>query len=398
METKNDTVRLQLFGDFLIHADEVYDALPAKSRKGVSLITCLILLNGRRIAARRLIRELWGNTVSVNPESALKTLVSRTRGLLRAIDERLGACIVSDAGGYRWQAGEGITADVTGFLSSVRLAKSALTNEEKEAHLKEAISLYHGDLFQTGDMVDGVLYVNQFHHAYLEAVHSYVDLLKKREAYNEIVSVCRAANRVDDLDDQVHLEMMRALVNLNQRDKAMEEYRIVARRTKKALGEAPGEDLQAYYRQLTRAGETVKFNMDVIRNELQAEDLDRTGPFVCDYRAFKEIYNIQMRNLERLSSTMFLAVIMLGDPEKQLNAVRQESGMAALMEILKTNLRRGDIVTRFSANTVAMLLPTVNYATGNMVMERVESLFFEQYPSTDIAFHYRLSPMSSQTI
>jgi len=242
------------------------------------------------------------------------------------------------------------------------------------------------------------LYVNQFHHAYLEAVHSYVDLLKKREAYNEIVSVCRAANRVDDLDDQVHLEMMRALVNLNQRDKAMEEYRIVARRTKKALGEAPGEDLQAYYRQLTRAGETVKFNMDVIRNELQAEDLDRTGPFVCDYRAFKEIYNIQMRNLERLSSTMFLAVIMLGDPEKQLNAVRQESGMAALMEILKTNLRRGDIVTRFSANTVAMLLPTVNYATGNMVMERVESLFFEQYPSTDIAFHYRLSPMSSQTI
>ena len=32
METKNDTVRLQLFGDFLIHADEGYDALPAKSR------------------------------------------------------------------------------------------------------------------------------------------------------------------------------------------------------------------------------------------------------------------------------------------------------------------------------------------------------------------------------
>ncbi|MBQ8137071.1 MAG: hypothetical protein IJ174_06525 [Clostridia bacterium] len=395
---KTNTVRLQLFGDFIVHAGDMYDALPAKSRKGVSLITYLILQNGRSILPRRLIRELWGNTVSVNPESALKTLVSRTRSLLREIDGRLGACIASDAGGYRWQAQDGVTADVTDFLASLRLAKSAPSDAEKEGLLKEAIATYQGDLFQTGDMVDGTLYVNQLHHAYLEAVYAYVELLKKREAYSEIVSVCRAANRVDDLDDHVHLEMMKALVSLNQRDKALEEYRILARRTKKAIGEEPGGDLQAYYRQLTRAGETVKFNMDVIRNELQAEDQDRSGPFVCDYRAFKEIYNIQLRNLERLSATMFLAVIMLGDPEKQMNTVRQESGMAALMEILKTNLRRGDIVTRFSANTVAMLLPTVSYATGNMVMERVEKLFFEQYPSTDIAFHFRLSPMSIQSL
>jgi len=384
-------IRIQLLGDFIIYADEMYDNLPEKTRKGVSLITCLILQEGKSIAPRRLIRELWGNNTAANPESALKALVCRTKAILREIDEGLSQCITRDAGGYRWEAQENVVVDVTQFMLFIRCAKNAETAEKREKYLKAAISAYRGDLFQTGDMINGTLYVNQLHRSYLEAVYSCVDLLKKREAYNEIVNICKDAARIDDLDDQIHIEMMEAMVNLNQRDKALEEYRIVAKRTNRVLGEEPGEDLQAYYRQLNRAGQTVKFNLDVIRNELQSED--RSGPFVCDYPAFKEIYNIQIRNMERLSSPMFLAVIMLGNPGEQMNSVRQESGMAALMEILKVNLRRGDIITRFSANTIAMLLPTVNYATGNMVMERVEMLFFEQYPSDDIAYHYRISPM-----
>ena len=388
--------RLQLFGDFIVHGDKTYDGLPNKSPKGVSLITYLILQDGKTMVTRRLIRELWGNHPSDNPQSALKTLVSRTRGLLREIDDRVAACIISDAGGYRWETQDGVTVDVAVFLNAVRAAKIARSDDEKEKALLSAIETYKGDLFQTGDMVDGTLYVNQLHHVYLEAVYAYLERLKEREAYNEIVNTCRIASKIDSLDDQIHIESMKALVNLNQRDKALEEYRILAKHTKKALGEEPGEDLQSYYRELSRAGETVKFNLDVIRNELRAED--RRGPFVCEYPAFKEFYNIQMRNLERLSSTIFLAVIMLGNPGEQLNIVRQESGMAAMMEILKANLRRGDIVTRFSANTIAMLLPTVDYATGNMVMERVKTLFFEQYPSNDIAFHYRISPMGSRTL
>ena len=389
-------IQIQLLGDCIVHTDQTYDRLPEKSPKGVSLITYLILQGGKAMVSRRLIRELWGNRPSDNPAGALKTLVSRTRGLLWEIDEELAACIVSEGGGYRWSAPAGVTVDITAFSDAIHAAKAAASEPEKEKKLREAIRIYRGDLFQTGDMADGTLYVNQLHHAYLEAVYSMIHILKKREAYNEIVAICREAEKIDSLDEQIHIELMKAMVNLNQSDKALEEYRLVARRTRKALGEEPGEDLQAYYQELSQAGETVKFNLDIIRNELQAEE--RRGPFVCDYQTFKEFYNIQMRNLERLSSTIFLAVIMLGNPGEQLNIVRQESGMAALMEILKENLRRGDIVTRFSANTVAMLLPTVNYSTGNMIMERMETLFFEQYPSNDIAFHFRISPMGSQTI
>ena len=69
--------------------------------------------------------------------------------------------------------------------------------------------------------------------------------------------------------------------------------------------------------------------------------------------------------------------------------------MAVLLEILRSNLRRGDIITRFSENIVAMLLPTVNYSTGNVVMERIEKLFYMEYPSGNISFYFRISPIGS---
>ena len=150
--------------------------------------------------------------------------------------------------------------------------------------------------------------------------------------------------------------------------------------------------MRAFYNQLLKERQTIQFNLDVIRDELMEQEGEKSGPFFCDYAAFKEFYNIQMRNLERLGSTMVLGVIMVGEPGEEKRSVIRESGIAGLMEILRRNLRKGDIVSRFSDNIVTMLLPTVNYSSGNMVMERIEKLFRQEYPPT-LAFHARITSL-----
>ena len=98
-----------------------------------------------------------------------------------------------------------------------------------------------------------------------------------------------------------------------------------------------------------------------------------------------------MRNLERLGTTMFLGIIMVGESEEgNYDSIRQENIVNGLVEILRDNLRKGDIITHFSTNVIALLLPTVNYKTGNMVMERIRKLFFQRFPNSDIPFNYRL--------
>ena len=69
--------------------------------------------------------------------------------------------------------------------------------------------------------------------------------------------------------------------------------------------------------------------------------------------------------------------------------------MNGLLEILRANLRKGDTITHFAPTIFALLLPTVNYTTGNMVMERVKRLFYRKYPNSNIPFSYRVGPLSS---
>ena len=104
-----------------------------------------------------------------------------------------------------------------------------------------------------------------------------------------------------------------------------------------------------------------------------------------------------MRNLERLGSTMFLAIIMVGNPnDPNVNSIKQNNVVNGLLEILRTNLRKGDTITHVSPTIIALLLPTVNYATGNLVMERIKRLFYRKYPNSTVAFNYRVGPLSSE--
>ena len=389
-------VMIRMMNIFVVEAGgSVHEELMAKSRKGISLMQYLILERGKPVSSQRLIRELWAGKRNENPENALKTMVSRIRSTLNGIEEGLGESIVSGQGSYRWVRLEGVSVDVLEIIDILSALRKTASDEERMQKTEQLLRLYEGDLYLTGDIMSGTAISNWLHNEYLNAVYRYLELLKKNEAYNKICDVCKRAIRIDQMDDQLHIELMQAMVNLNRSKEADAEYRALVKRNWQYLDAEPSDELQESYENLAEAGKTLKFNLDIIRNELMEQEDDWKGPFFCDYDVFKEVYNIHMRNLERLGSTMFLGVILLGEEDKSENIVRRESCMAGLQEILKSNLRKGDIITRFSDNMYAMLLPTVNYTTGSMVMERIEHLYYEEYPTRAIHFHARISPLGT---
>ena len=97
--------------------------------------------------------------------------------------------------------------------------------------------------------------------------------------------------------------------------------------------------------------------------------------------------------MERLGSSVFLGVIMIVNPDETITSVTRESAMAALGEIIRNNLRKGDIVTRAAPAVFAMLLPTVSYGTCTAVMERIESLFHKEYPKKSVILSFRVTPL-----
>ena len=385
------SVRMTMMGSFHIFIDERRVENPvSKSRKGTALMEYLVLHRGASVTNQQLMQELWPEHSVTNPENALKTLVSRMRLLLNQMYSGLGSCIVSDRGAYHWQSLPGMAIDAVELLDLFDDIPNQPDPQVQRKMYQRVLELYQGDLYQTGDIEAESGFAQQMHSKFLSTMYGYIELLRKAEDYNEICAVCRSALEVDSFDDRLHIELMKAMISMNRTSDALVQYKHATNLTYRYLGTPPSPQMSAFYQEMNKARQSLKLNLEAIREELHNSSLER-GAFVCDYEMFKSIYSLEMRNLERLGTTMFLGVIMIGDSDEgDQDSMRQDSIMNGLIEILRDNLRKGDIITHFSPSVVALLLPTVNYQTGSMVMERIRKLFYQRFPNSDIPFHSRL--------
>ena len=390
-------VHIQLMNSFAIYIQDVKsERLVEKSRKGTALMQLLILHRGESVPNFKLMSSLWPDEKTTNPENALKTLVSRMRALLNQLLPGLGNCIVAERGAYRWICMPGMTVDVYQIADILdKLEKDADGDDHAEL-FDRLMNLFTGDLLVDGDQNEWALScATSLHNRYLAAVYGQLECLKQKGDYGSVISVCRRALEVNNLDDRLHMDLMSALMKTERSNEAMLQYKHVMHLYYHYLGVRPSDNMQEFYKQIVNSGKTLENNLESIRSDLY-EDNGKKGAFICDYMVFKEIFNLQMRNLERLGSTMFLGVIMVGEIDGSvMDPIRQDGIVQGLIDILRSNLRKGDTVARFSPTVVALLLPMVNYSTGHMVMERMKTRFYQRYPNCSVAFNYRISPLSS---
>ena len=395
----SDVIRIQMMDTFTVYVNErVAEHTFGRSRKGVALLQYLIMNMGRPVPRQRLLDTLWSDEQGVNPENALKTLISRMRVLLNNLSDGLGSCIASDSGGYRWQCLPGMRVDlyeIEEIFSSLEHLKGR--KQKNAAFYTRLMELYTGDLLRNSNPSEWALSkATSLHGRYLEAVGEYVEMLKAEKKFNEVVEVCRRALDVDPFDDHLHVQLMTGLMETNRTSEALKQYRHVVHMYHRYLGVEPSERLKEFYKHMVYAGRDIEFSLEALTAELSRVG-GGEGAYVCEYSVFKEIFNLQMRNLGRLGTSVYLGIVRAEEiSEGDLDTVRQDNIMTSLREILQENLRRGDTVTRFSPTVFAMLLPTVNYSTGHMVMERVKRLFYQRNPNSDIMFQYLLGPLGGE--
>lgn len=388
-------VEIRMMGEFVIlSGGQEYNSLVGKTRKGVAFMEYLILNYGKQVPKQRLLSVLWSGYKHANPENSLKVMVSRLRKLLNEICEGLGECIRTDRGAYSWVNHEGMTVDVLEIMDIFEKIPEETSMSKKTGLYNKLIELYRGDLYLTGDYVNGSEYSAAFHNEYLNAVYDYIELLMREGRYDKIIEVCAAAQRVDEFDERLHMEMMQAQVYTNRISEAMEQYRKVTDIHEQYLEVEPSVELQSFYSRIMRQKKALRFSLDSLKRELR-EGLPPSGAYICEYAEFRQICYLMIPTLDRIRCSLFMGLIMIGEQEDDpgLDEVVLDKVIGSLLTILHENLRRGDVVSRISPTIVAVMLPSVNHTTGNMVLERIHQLFLMHNPSIKVPFRYRLGEM-----
>ena len=388
-------ILIRMMGEFVILSDgQEYNSLVGKTRKGVAFMEYLILNYGKQVPKQRLLSILWSGYKHANPENSLKVMVSRLRKMLNEISEGLGECIRTERGTYSWVNLPGMRVDALEIMEIFERLPEETSETRKVALYSRLVDLYRGDLYLTGDFVSGNEYSAAFHNEYLNAIYDYVEMLMREGKYDAVINVCSAAQKIDEFDERLYMEMMRAQVYTNRITEAMEQYRKVTDMHETYLDADPSEEMHEFYAKIMRQNKALRFSLDGLKRELK-EGVPPRGAYICEYSEFRQICYLMIPTLDRISCSLYMGLIMLGEQEdhpgveeKVLNKL-----IGDLISILRENLRQGDVVSRISPTIVAVMLPSVNHTTGNMVLERIKQLFLIHNPEINIPFRYRLGEM-----
>ncbi|MEG1548296.1 MAG: BTAD domain-containing putative transcriptional regulator [Clostridia bacterium] len=386
----NQSVQIKLLGGFeVIVSGKVMLPRLQQSKKTRQLLEYLILKQGKSATHEELLANIWIDRNSINPATALRTLLHRYRCM---VDESgitaLENSVITSRGGYCWNTNLSCEIDV---LEMERLTKEADWTKDtakKQDLLSRAVDMYTGPLLPASEGENWVVGKAAYYRdIYLGSLYNLVDMLKAQQDYSRIVQICRKALDVEPLDERINAELMVALSQTGRGEDAFLQYQhhgVIGR-------ERQGESARTEYERLMRAGERTETDIDKIQQYLLSGQR-LSGAYVCDYAVFAEIFELQRRLLQRYNTTMFMVLLSLSDNESK-SALSLESTMNKLNAIVRANTRNGDTICRYSSTQYILLMPATTYDTAGMAMERIKQLFYEQCMDTAITLSYKLRPL-----
>lgn len=392
-------IYVRFFGGFqLIVEDNVFSDAVNQKKQLKNLLAYLLVFRNKTISQEAIIDALWPDGCSESPSNALKNLVYRLRKLFSSYQVPYAKnLIVFDQGTYCWNHQYKSELDIEQFQQFKKMADDpSLPMQKRVEYYCDAIRLYKGDFLPSLCYEEWVVpYVNYYHSEYLKCVHAVCSLFIKLEQYGAVVSVCEQAVIVEPLDEEIHKYLIFSLVKQGKQQKALEHYRYVRDLFYRELGVKPSKAMQALYSEIAKSIQTVETDLDTIKQDLN-EKHEAEGAFYCDYEVFRSMYQLEVRAASRIGHSIFLCLLTVVDKDGSLAQNKQmESAMNELLKTVQNSLRKGDVISKFSPTQYVLMLPTLTYENGRMVMDRICRRFHETTRFHNIKIATDLRPLDA---
>lgn len=394
META--TIQIRMLGEFsLVYGDQTITDNDNRSRKVWLLLAYMIYCRKHSISQDELFSLLWDEEEgSSNPVNALKTIFHRVRTMLDGLGCDMGRTLIIRRGGnYCWNSEVPFTFDVEDFEALCKAASSQHNPQRKLDAFLSALELYQGDFLSKLSSEPWVVPLNAyFHNLFLQTVRSTLPMLLEAGRTEEAVALSRRSIRLEPYDEDLYRFLMQAQLNLGDQRGAISTYEAMSELLFSNFGIMPSDESKALWREASRMVNDVIVDLGSVREHLQ-EDSGPGGALVCEYDFFQAIYRAESRSVARSGIAVHIALISVSGEKQVLPKRSLECSMTNLLELIRSSLRKGDVVSRCSISQYIMLLPQANYENSCMVCERIVKAFARQYPHSPARLHYSVQPL-----
>lgn len=361
------TLKINMFGEFSLQAGPSCIRDSDNRSKGVWLLLAYIIYNrSRTVPLAEYADLLWKDDIrSANPTNALKTMFHRVRSSLDPLWAGAGHQLVLRKGAtYVWNGDVPISLDVDDFTNLVQESQKQTDPDKQLELLLAALDLYRGEfLAKLGAELWVIPLAAHYHRLYIQAVLEALPLLEEREDWAQAQAICRAAIVHEPYMEELYCHLMRALINLGDQRGAVEVYGEMSELLLSNFGVMPSDEARLLYRDALNSINDHTVSADMVLEQLQ-EPGGPGGALVCNYDIFRAIYHSIARSIGRSGDAVHLGLISIL-PQDKGSALPQRSldrVVENLQEMIRSTLRRGDVVSRCSVSQFVLLLPQIGRA------------------------------------
>lgn len=312
-----DQLQINMLGGFsLEYNGKRIDYQTSRSHKIWLILEYLITFRGKEVAQTELIELLWGDKFTENPANTLKTLLHRLRTTLDTLEFIPGKEMISyNRGVYAWNMQMDFVVDTDQFASYCALGDEETDDERKLTYYMNGLEYYKGDFLPKSSLEPWVVPINTYYHAeYIRVIQICVDLLRERNRLYDIITICQQAVAIDPYNEELHYELVKALMETGAQQAALTHYDYVVDLFYNEFGINLSEEMTDLYKQLIQENNAIEVDLCIICDKLREED-SRPGAFYCEYSLFKEIYHLEVRAASRNGQSVYLCLLSVTNGE-----------------------------------------------------------------------------------
>ncbi len=373
-------IKISIFDGFEIKMDgrPILENL-SNTRKTKLFVAYLLVNSDRPITHQELFELLWSGEDYANPATALRTLLYRFRSMIdnEGADGLAGA-IISHRGTYQWNRDLDVSIDALDFkaLAEAGINPTISATRRKE-YLEQAIDMYKGTLLPDFSSEPWLIAKSaSYRDMYVEAVMAYIEILKGENQTAKVAQVCERALQLAGTSEILELEAQIAKLTIANPDATAKS------------------SVVTYYNEVRDLSVKLQDEADRMQAEMQDEVIEQQA-FLCDYRTFKELYNLQRRMQSRSKATIFLGLVYVRlDAAESGDPLYEEKMMNDIVGVCQRMLRVGDAICRKADPEIAILFPAENYEDAVGVLERLKAAAKERTDEGNVIV-YRVRPLKS---
>ncbi|MFZ5903368.1 MAG: BTAD domain-containing putative transcriptional regulator [Chloroflexota bacterium] len=246
--TDQSVIKIKCLGSFRAFAGDMEISQERwVSAKARDLLAYFVTFRGERIPADRAFDAIWAEKAG-RGLTAFHTALSRLRTALKT-NENSPRFILVESGDYRLDAAR-FAIDVDEFDSALAKARGAADDEAAARFLEQAVNLYRGEYLQN-------LYYDwlfperrRLTQAYLGALRGLAEHHYIHKRYTRSLELLERALRVDNLQEDLHCQALRAHAALGDRAGLASQYQEMKRVFAKELDMEPLQSTTALYQSL----------------------------------------------------------------------------------------------------------------------------------------------------